>query len=308
MKNLKAYFHTIIYVTLLLITSCNIEPYEGEIPENIDPDGNTEDVVFKVDFDEKTFVADTPIATILDNVINISGLKTDTNEIITLTIFGSSEGTYQFGVTENVAEANGAAYNTNFTGTGDTWIAVTDFVTSQGEITITDIDDVNKTISGTFFFTGHNPDEPSKAFTNGIFTNISFADSLVSGDSENTFFAKIDGEEFIEDAISGMAVSLSGTTTININATKNSIETIGLTFDIDITPGDYSFGDLSTPLAYYNPSFTESFTGEGTFTIISHDKANKRIIGSFAFTGTSFVVGSDETREITEGSFDVTYL
>lgn len=307
LKNTLAFF----VLTMSLIFSCNIEPFEGDVVDETDDDviidsGGSTEASFNVDFDNNTFEADNISATIVDDIINITGLKTSTNEGVILTIFGSETGTYKLGVTENQVEVNGAAYNTDLTGSGDSWIAVTDFITSQGEITISEIDEVNKTISGTFFFTGHNTISPSKEFTNGVFTNVSYGAGLVSPDG-NTFFAKVDGEEFVEDSINGAALSLPGMSTISITATKNSLETIGLTFDADIEPGDYSFSGLSTPLAQYNLSFTDSNLGEGTFTITSHDKENKRIIGTFLFTA-SPLFGGTQSYEITEGSFDVTYL
>ncbi|GAA4882952.1 hypothetical protein GCM10023311_01330 [Flaviramulus aquimarinus] len=294
---------------LIVVSSCNIEPFEGDIPEQeTQPDGNTNsgNAIFKVDFDGGTFEADNSVATVINDVINITGIKTGTNEAIVLTLFGNTEGTYQLGVAQNQVEINGAIYNTNITGTGDTWIAVTDFVTSQGEVTVSEIDEVSKTISGTFFFTGHSVSMSSKEFVSGVFTNVSFEEDLVSG-SENTFFAKVDGVEFVEDAVNGVATSLPGLSTIGISATKNSLETIGLSFDSDIDPGDYEFSSLSIPLAQYSLSLSDSNLGEGAFKIISHDKANKRIVGSFQFIASPFL-GTGSSYEITEGSFDVTYL
>ncbi len=306
MKFIKNCFSFATCFILLIIASCNIEPYEDFINE----DENLPDVIqagtFKVDFDGQTFVADSPVATVIDNVINITGIKTSTNEGVILTVISNAEGTYQFGVTQNQVEVNAGAYNTNLKGTGETWSSVNDFSTSQGEVTITKIDQVNKTISGTFFFTGYHVSLPSKEFTNGVFTDVSFAAGLVTG-TGNTFFAKVDGVEFVEDSVNGVATSLPGLSTIGISATKNSMETIGLSFDSDIDPGDYSFSGLSIPIAQYNLSLTDSNLGEGTFKIISHDKVNKRIVGTFQFTA-SPLLGGGASYEITEGSFDITYL
>lgn len=304
--NYKSVAKVLSVVFLFIMSSCNIEPFEGDIPDVVDSSGGSGEGVFTVDFDGKTFVSDNPIATVLDDVINITGIKTSTNEAFILTIFGNETGTYELGVTENT-EVNGGTYNDDITGTGETWSSVVDFITSQGQVTITEIDEVNKTISGTFFFTGHHVSLSSKEFTNGVFTNVSFDAGLVSG-SGNTFFAKVDGVEFIEDSVNGAATSLPGLSTIGISAIKNSLETIGLNLDSDIEPGEYELSTFGTPSGLYSVSFSESFSSEtGKVVITLHDKANKRIEGTFQFTAASFL-DPDVSYEVTEGSFGVTYF
>lgn len=307
MKLLK---YLILSIVLSGVTACNIEKFEEEVITNI-PDDNTVDAglaVFSANIGNTTFIADNPVATVIDNAINITGIKTSTGELITLTIVGNTVGTYVLGVTENQVEVNSASYVTNLDGSGNTWIAATDFVTPQGEIEIVEIDLENETISGTFAFTGHSANglEPLE-FTRGLFTNISFASGLVTSDDTNTFSAMVDGNNFVQESINAAQTTLSTTSTINIVATKTSLETISLTFDASIVPGDYTFEGLSVPIAQYNLSLTESNLGEGTFTITSHDTENRRIAGTFSFTA-SPVLDTGASFEITEGRFDVSYL
>lgn len=296
MKQIKFIFTFLLSVTLL--QSC--DPSEDS---NSSPSTGT----FQVDFDGQTYVADVVSATIIDDVINITGLRGPNDENVTLTVFGNSTGTYQLGVTNNQVELNGAAYiEPNNDGTG-VFVALTDGVTSQGELVITEIDEANLTMSGTFQFTGVNVNtEEVKEFTNGVFIEIPYNDGLVGND--NTFFAKVDGAEFVEDVVNGVNVSAGGTSSIAISATKNNGQTIGLFFNTDVTPGDYSFGGFGgIPLAQYNVGTTSLNIGSGTFTIITHDVANKHIVGTFEFTATPF--GSTGSNyEITEGSFDVVYF
>ena len=171
------------------------------------------DGTFQVDFDEQTYVADIVTATIIDDVINISGLRGNSGELVTLTIFETTVGTYELGVTNSMVETNGASYIED--NGSPIWISVTNFIDPQGEITITEIDQINKTISGTFHFTGHNPiSGGSKEFTNGSFTKIPY-DSL-QNNNDNTFFAKVDGVEFVEDLIQGFSTNLPGLSSIGI--------------------------------------------------------------------------------------------
>lgn len=303
MINFKRFF---LFASIFaFFVSCNIEPFEGEIPEKV---GNLSSGSLKVDFDSQTYVADIATASVSGGIINITGLKGANQELVTLTIFASSTGTYDIGVSSGI-ETNGAAYNTNSKdGSGDTWVGATNFTDSQGQITITEIDNDNETISGTFFFTGHNPEFGTKEFTNGVFEKVSFASVLVPGSSQNSFFAKVDGVEFEEEMVNAIALSSGGISNLGISATIGSTRVLGLNLDPNITSGEYELSTFGIPSGLYSKSFSESFSSDtGKVIITLHDKGNKRIVGTFEFTAKSFL-NPDESYEITEGSFDVTYF
>ncbi|MFD0990806.1 DUF6252 family protein [Mariniflexile jejuense] len=306
MKFQKSIVLAVVLAFTCLITSCNIEPFNDDY-QSIE---NNNKGLLKVDFDGKTFTSDATSATVLNDVINISGFRGVNQEAIILTIFASKIGTYQIGVTANQVETNAAAYSTNTkTGNGNVWIGATDFITSQGEVKITEIDTKNKTISGTFFFTGQNQNLGTKEFTNGVFSKISYTTEALPPSGKNTFFAKVDGVEFVEDAVQGVATSLPGFSTIGISATKNNLQTIGLTLNSDIVEGDYTFSSFTPPLGQYNLSLTNSNVSQNAgskLTITLHDKAKKRIVGMFNFMASPVLGG--QSYEITEGSFDVTYF
>lgn len=311
-KNISILFFSIV---ALAFVACENEPLDGDF---VSGDGNnnsqntgTQTGTFKVDFDGQTYNADIISATVLDDAINITGLRGNNGEAVILTLTDNSGvGTYQLGETVGLL-ANTAAYTEeNSTGLG-TWIA-TDATTtvSQGEVIITEIDTVNETLSGTFSFTGNNfsltPAE-TKEFTNGIFTNVSFASTL-STPNGNEFFAKIDGVDFVEDTVFGVETSLGGFTNIGISATKNNLESIGFSIPSSTTSGTYtfSFGTLDDLTAQYNIGTTENTVGDGTMTILSHDTTAKRIVATFEFVASPFI-GTGNTYNITDGSFDVTY-
>lgn len=307
MSRAKLTYVFLFSILLTAFNSCNIEPYEGEVSEDGTSSEGNETGVFKVDFDNETYTAETVSATILDNVINISGLRSSSQDVFTINVFATTTGTYPLGVTQNQVEVNAIAYIDS--GTGNVWSSVKDFITQQGEITITEIDEVNKTISGTFFFTGYNTFQETKGFTNGVFTKISYDTDVSTSDNDNAFFAKIDDVEFVEDGIGGALLSLPGTPSIiTISATKTSLETISISVNADIAIGTYDFSTLNTPMGQYNLSLTEGVVSDsGTLKITSHDTTNKRIIGTFSFSASS-ILGTGSSYEITEGSFDVTYL
>tara|TARA_R110002050_G_scaffold233063_1_gene368725 strand:+ start:8019 stop:8942 length:924 start_codon:yes stop_codon:yes gene_type:complete len=307
MKLLKTFVPTFLLL-LCCITSCNVEPYEdGTSPENNETETNTEPGTFKVDFDNKTYKADIVSATILDNVINISGLRSASQDAVIISVFTTTTGTYPLGITQNSVETNSVTYADP--GTGNVWPSVKDFTTKQGEVTITEIDEVNKTISGIFYFTGYNVSQESKEFTKGVFNKIPYATNVPTSNNGNTFFAKVDGVEFLEEGIGGALLSIPGTPSIiTISATKTSLETISISVNADITDGTYEFSSFDPPLGQYNLSLTDGVVSDsGTLTITSHDTFNKRIIGTFSFKASS-ILGTGSSYEITEGSFDVTYL
>jgi hypothetical protein len=83
-----------------------------------------------------------------------------------------------------------------------------------------------------------------------------------------------------------------------------------LVFPNTITPGTYNYSWLdSTFRGQYiknnNADGSGIFGGDGSVTIISHDKVNKKIVGTFAFTASAIM--ANETHNITEGSFSVSY-
>ncbi len=291
---------------LLTAFTCENESLEGDFSTE------TSEGSFSVDFDGQTYFADIVGAIIIENSMNITASRGSQQELITITLMETTAGTYDIGVTDQATMlVNGAAYN-SASGSSDTWVAVTDFMTPQGTITISEINESDMTMSGTFSFTAHSVTGEPKEFTNGVFTNIPYEDSLDSIPTENTFFAKVDGEEFVEDVVFGNAISLAGFNSIGISATKNSAETIGFSLDASITEGTYNFVSIasspSDTIGLYNASTTETYTANGTITITTHDVANKRIVATFEFTAEPATGGgATGTHEITEGAFDIVY-
>jgi hypothetical protein len=95
---------------------------------------------------------------------------------------------------------------------------------------------------------------------------------------------------------------------IAIVGRKGTIENIGLAFPITITPGTYELESLGDNRGQYiknDDPMTGLFGGDGTATIISHDKVNKKIVGTFSFTASSFF--STEKHTITDGAFTIYY-
>lgn len=310
-----AIFALIISATSL--TSCDNEPIDSTVdlsnPENPSNPGGGGTGLFKVDFDGQTYVATTTQAIVNDDYIAITGLKASTGEIFQLTVPSNEVGTYTWDTTNTdetgfalayVAASGGQAYISGPDDEGD--FAGLDYV-DTAILTISAINTVNKTISGTFQFTGgsftESGDLQTKVFTNGVFTNISY-EADTPAPTNNTFTAKLDGSNYV--ATNVFAAQMSGR--VSIVGRRGTIENISLSVPENATPGTYEvdmFGDyISTYVA--NNTGTGSFAPDsGSITITSHNTETNRIKGTFHFTASSFF--SPQTHSITDGTFDVGY-
>ncbi|QYJ68092.1 DUF6252 family protein [Flavobacterium litorale] len=180
----------------------------------------------------------------------------------------------------------------------------------EGAFTITNIDTVNQTISGTFSFTGYwsNSDDEIEAveLTNGVFTNVPYVDNNNNpnpGSDEDYITADVDGAEtnFIIAiaVVSGNYLTVSGQ---NVAPPKQ----IQLIMDADITPGTYDItedgGFNNGVTGLYSEGLVLYVVQSGQLTIISND--GNSVKGTFAF---SAYKAEDESEiiEITNGDFDI---
>ncbi len=299
---MKKLLFTLLSITLLF--SCQ-DPVIGPGFPDEDPNNNSESN-FQVDFDNQTFISDQITATNVGGIINITGFRGANGEAVILSISGNSTGNYDLGTTGS--NLNGAVY---LQSNGST----TPFVSETGEIIISEINTNDKTLSGTFNFTGvshiidsnGNPQTESQEFTNGKFTNITYTDDLVTGgNNDNTFFAKVDGVEFVEDNFSGTVLNFAGMSSIGISAVNNSLVSIGFSLPSTITPGTYDLTSLGEIRGMYNISTTNiNGAKSGTITISSHNTTTKHIVATFDFIAGP-LVGTTEYA-ITDGEFELTY-
>lgn len=326
-------FPAIALIFLTLLGACDTEPIDSGLlntdtnnnPGDDDDDDDTDDPgVFKVDIDGTNWVAATTSVVYNDDYLAISAIKPD-GTFFQITVPNPHVGTFEFSETEPDPSSMDGLLAMAYMAPGETsaYIAASD---NWGEfstfseyvdtaiVTITEIDTENETVTGTFEFTGahfiidsENPDPEfqeivTKSFTNGIFTNLSYGAVPVTP-TDNVVTVKLDGETFTPTSVS--AISLMGN--ISISAMRGSVETIALNFPQTITQGTYSLG-MFTYIGQYNldqtPQGIFSASG-GTLTITGHDTVNHHITGTFNFTAESFT--SDDTHEITDGTFDVEY-
>jgi len=240
-----------------------------------------------------------------------------TGEFFQITVPGATVGTYTIDLTTSTTYPFGLIYSA---GSGNIpYLAADDDTgefsgfpnyTDTARIVISSIDTVNKKISGTFQFTGvryvagSSTTVETKVFTNGVFNNLSYSADVVAP-SGNSFFAKLDGSNFVPTNITG--IKMSGF--ISVIGRKGSIENIGLSIPDTATSGSiYNFTAFSSTARgqYINASST-AFGGDGTMTITSHNPTTKRIQGTFSFAASS-IIPPVINHNITERTYDVTYL
>ena len=154
-------FHVLTGIMLISLFGCNKE-LSYEIPKN---GGNNTTGDFRAKIDGVQWIAadNTKSASILNGIINITGVSSD-NKMITITLVAQTTGTYPVDV-----NAPGiAAYNEITNGSVTASYATnesSDPALSGGSVTITEIDQNQKTISGTFHFNGYDASSATKGYS-----------------------------------------------------------------------------------------------------------------------------------------------
>ena len=303
MKNSKFKSLFIVLFSILSFISCTNEPIDPAI-DLTNPGGGTTPTTaeFKADFNGATYIASASEAVITNNTIQIIGAKPD-GSAFGLQIQAATLGTYPAGQNLLVFNPSGSEYGyASFNTASPT--------ENTGSITISNIDTVNKTISGTFTFKGYwtNTTETGVlpiSFTNGIFNNIPYTTTTIPNPTTpDTFFAKVDGSEFVETTIDVAEVIASGfPNSYSIVGSKANGDNIGLRISKNLAVGTYPFNgpfnqDLTSNCVLNSLLYTSD---TGSFTIIS--KTATRIKGTFNIVVNNFSTSQNKT--ITEGAFDV---
>jgi hypothetical protein len=247
--------------------------------------------------DGSAWAAKTASGAIVNGTINLTGTATD-GSVITITVIGEEKGTYDLLTGGNAVYqvSLNESYNAGFTG---------------GSLTISQINTSSKTFSGSFNFVGEistldTNDKRTRTITSGVFSNVSYINSVGGGSSSNTLQASVDGLPFVPASVAGSL--LLSTNQIAISATDSQAdETIGFFMPDDIVPGTYSFSGISgSYVGQYNRTLTEAFVAEeGELVISKHDKVAKRVEGTFYFLAVDLLL--TDSVEVASGRFSTSY-
>jgi hypothetical protein len=302
MKNLKFLTGIFLILTAFTFTSCENEPIDPSIDLN-NPTGPSGPVVFKADFSGSTWNATAAQANISSGLISIVGFRGANGEGFGFQILGTTTGTYQ-------ANQNLLVYTPANSEYGYWSIDPNNEETNTGSITISEIDTVNHTISGTFNFTGYWSDTTvtnilPTVFTNGVFENIPYETSVPV--SDDSFYAKVNGVEFVEDQIDGALITeVSGMPDqISVVGSMDAGDSVGLNIVRSLGLGTYqmtgSFDDQVKIMCVFDDLLYTSESGSITIT----SKTSTRIAGTFTGVVKNFTTSA--TKTISQGTFDVEY-
>lgn len=299
MKNFRLLSVIFVLFSAIQFTSCETEPVDPVLNENNNNGGNpgTGTSTFKVDFNGETHTATQVVATVGNELIQISAVLGPNGKALSILIEGAEVGTY----TSDKLLMAYAPGNTE-----DTYNNFSDEETS-GTVKITSINKTNNTISGTFSFKGWYGDTeanlPAIEFTNGTFT-IPFTPTGTPTEF-NSFKAKVDGTliDYSNDVIAA-TVEANGNEYITINTVGDYA--INIQTNSNIVPGTYTFKSIldGGPVAGLETSDGTNYNITGGSLIITGNSGTV-LKGTFSFEAKNSEGVTVHT--VTEGTFEIEY-
>lgn len=266
-----------------------------------DVDVEPTDAVFTADFDGNTFTSDVKAGAVGVGLIGVYGQINSNGDLITISVFGDSEGTY----------TGDRVYAEFYHEDGENYYSFSsDSDGGSATVTVSEIDTVNHTISGTFSFTGIGSGEGTgaavdgvaKNFTNGVFTNVPYETEDVNGD-----FCQATVNGTLVDYKNSIFYSgiFDSTVFFNPVGVDNQYQ---INIDTAAGVGTFNLEDSTTHSITYKDApgvigGTEYEVQEGTITVTS--TSNFRLQGTY-----NFVVKDADGNiisTITNGSFDINY-
>lgn len=290
----------LVFGVLLTMLSCNKElSYEN--PSGSD---STTSANFTASIDGVNWsaAASAEAASFLAGLTNLSGVSSD-NQQLSIVLDDTVTGVY----TLSQSSVSTAVFSDNNTSDAYSSSQGSDTTQSGGTVTVTEIDRVNKTISGTFSFKLYRAsDGKQKVFTNGVFNKLSYVDSLPAAAGTDTMNATIAGSAWVAQSI--LASSFSSSITVAGSKSDGS-QAVGLVMPQNITTGTYSLNYSGlTYFGTYSPSVSTGFaSSSGTLQILENNTSTRRVRGNFNFTAVDPTGSSTQSYQITNGYFSVTY-
>ncbi|WP_281233373.1 DUF6252 family protein [Flavobacterium gelatinilyticum] len=320
--------NTILFLLLLAIgsffSSCSGDFDSGLDLSNSENNGNgnvDQKGIFKAKVEGEEFTANTTQAIVSDNYVAITGFRSSKGDLIQMILPSNKVGTYSWANSQENAENFVLAYAEATNGYGfvsasnedAAFLGVQNY-TDTALIKITSVDKTQKTISGTFQFTGFreadNGSTEIKVVTSGVFTNIPYTENIPVDDSDDILKAKVDGVDFITDKIDVTSVSASGSNPYYsiVGGKNDGNSSIGLSIDKSSPVGTYQASDvflnegedINVFGAYYRTNDVLYRSKSGSIKIAL--KTADKIEGTFNFVVQNFTSGDEKTLT---GSFSI---
>ncbi|WP_026451280.1 DUF6252 family protein [Aequorivita capsosiphonis] len=164
----------------------------------------------------------------------------------------------------------------------------------EGMITISEVNEANKTLTGTFRFNAFLPGIDTIYVSKGVLHNISYAGAEITDPTNaGTFSAKVNGDTFTP-----LSVSANDTGNTLVIAGVGANSQIVISMPSNVEPDAYTI-----PRSGFNAKYQDAdgldTTEEGLITILEHNISERTIEGTFSFV--------TNRSEITVGAFNVTY-
>jgi hypothetical protein len=284
MKKISVLSAILVLFAAIGFTSCDSEPVDPVLSENINPEA-----FFQVEKDGELFTAISASATIINGGIALGGVNA-TGEAVGFVVTDVEEGTY-----ENAMQFYTTADQVEYINANPETVEI------EGSVTITEINTINHTISGTFHFKAWSEvgGEPIE-FTNGVFEDVPYTGDINPTPVGDEYFkAKIDGDLTNFGVINAMPL---GEQIALVGA--NTGESIDIRVPVGVEPGTYEISeDFENGIyaMYMSLGEMNGYGGvSGTLIITSSDET--AIEGTFEFVGEDF---DGNTIEITDGEFHV---
>lgn len=298
MKKIKGLSVLFVLLSALSFTSCDTEPVDPVLGENLGQEPNTPGAaLFKVDFSGDTHTAVTASAKFEQGALTLVGVMSSAGEFVSITLDDYNEKTYSDAFIGYYPGGSSVSGYLNLNPANGN---------NNGSVVITDLDLTNNTISGTFSFTGYYVDGtlnlPSIAFTNGTFENIPVTglpqNPGTPGTNTEYFKAKVNGTAKTFNTV--MAVEQMGIIQIS-GMNIASQENIQIIVPAGVTPGTYTLETFTDyHAAYLSMGGSGAFSDSGTLKIIS--TSGGWIKGEFNFQGVDM---DDVNISVTEGEFSI---
>lgn len=163
-----------------------------------------------------------------------------------------------------------------------------------GTVTITELNEATKTLSGTFLFNAIAPGIDTIYVSQGVMYNIPYSGADVPDPTNaGTFSAEVDGNPFLPFVVSARD---TGNSIIVSGSTANA--TMAITMPSNVEVGEYGLPKSKFSAKYQDGDGPQT-TAAGQINVLEHNTAAKTIKGTFSFL--------TNRSEITVGKFEVTY-
>jgi len=291
-----------VLVTVLLFSCSKFKSYENPALTGGDTLGNNG--LFKATINGISWVSTqtTDTAYAQNGTLTIYGVN-NINQSIVINLGGTTIGAYQLNAnTVSIATyVDGNSANINVFTTNQS----SDTSQAGGEVTVTDIDTLNNTISGSFQLNVfRSSDGQQKTITQGVFSKIPFTAAPPQQGNADTFYVQIDTASWAPPNIE--ADSSSGQFVIS-GASLDGTMSVSLTMPQNITPGSYNLAYSSaTYFGQYipNDSTILESQGNGTLQILENNSITGRLRGNFNFLAQP-LSGSAPSVQLNNGYFSV---